>query len=104
MAAQPAAQGPSLMGTMGSSMVGSMAGSMIGNAMMGGSRGGEAPAPQAGAAPMAPSGGMPCQIESQQFLQCMAATNDNMDYCKNTFDMFKLCQLSAGAPQQQQFQ
>ena len=105
MQAQAAPQGPSMMGMMGSSMAGSMAGSMLGNAIMGGGRGGEAPAAAAPAAP----GGMPnapCQLESQAFLQCMSATNDNMDYCKQMFDTYKLCQMqsSMAAPQQQQYQ
>jgi hypothetical protein len=91
------------MGMMGSSMAGSMAGSMIGNAMMGGRGGGEAPA---AAAPMAPGGmpSAPCQLETQSFLQCMSATGDNMEYCKQMFDTFKLCQLQASMPQQQQYQ
>lgn len=100
MAAQPAAQGPSLMGTMGSSMAGSMAGSMLGNYMMSGNRGEAAPvaagAPPAGYAPSAP-----CQLETQSFLQCMSATGDNMEYCKQMFDTFKLCQVQASMPQQQ---
>ena len=94
-----------MMGTFGSSMAGSMAGSMIGNAMMGG-MGGRGEAPAAAAAPVAPGGmpNAPCQLETQSFLQCMSATGDNMEYCKQMFDTFKLCQLQSTMPQQQQYQ
>lgn len=103
---QQQAAAPSMMGTFGSSMAGSMAGSMIGNAVMGGMRGGgEAPVAAAPAAPgVMPSA--PCQLETQSFLQCMSATSDNMEYCKQMFDTFKLCQMQASmaGQQQQQYQ
>jgi len=93
-----APQGPSMMGMMGSSMAGSMAGSMIGNAVSNswGSSApaaGQAPAP-AGTAPMMPAGPT-CSFETQQFVQCMSQTADNMDYCRGVFDQFKLCQTQA---------
>lgn len=77
---------------MGSSMAGSMAGSMIGNAVSNswGSSApaaGQAPAP-AGTAPMMPAGPT-CSFETQQFVQCMSQTADNMDYCRGVFDQFK---------------
>ena len=89
-----------MMGMMGSSMAGSMAGSVIGhgisNAMFGGGNAQPAPAPVAGAPP---AGALPapaaCQFETSQFLQCMAQTADNMDYCRGVFDQFKLCQVNA---------
>ena len=94
-----------MMGMMGSSMAGSMAGSVIGhgisNAMFGG---GSAPAPAAveGGAP--PAGAIPaapaCQFETSQFLQCMSQTADNMDYCRQVFDQFKMCNMNAQAMQQ----
>ena len=90
-----------MMGTMASSMAGSMAGSVIGhgiaNTMFSGSGGGHAPAVE-GSAPQ-PMAQMPaCQFETQQFLQCMTQTADNMDYCRGVFDNFKLCQTQAMAP------
>ena len=92
-----------MMGMMGSSMAGSMAGSVIGhgisNAMFGGNRA-EAPAPVAGAPPAAMPAPPMCQFETQQFLQCMSQTADNMDYCRQVFDQFKLCQASAAMQMQ----
>lgn len=78
---------------------------MIGNAMFGGRGGGEAPA--APAPGQVPAGGTPmasaaCQYETRSFLECMTATNDNMDYCKSMFDSFKLCQANAAMQQQPQ--
>jgi hypothetical protein len=93
-----------MMGTFGSSMAGSMAGSMIGNAMFGGRSSAPAEAPTEAAAPgtyaqnYAPAGGAPpavCAFETTQFLECMSATNENMDYCRGLFDQFKLCQANA---------
>merc|ERR1719198_1988970 len=84
-----------MMGTMASSMAGSVAGSVIGhgigNAMFGGGGGGHAPAPVAdGAAPQAMPTMSPCTFETQQFLQCMSQTSDNMDYCRSMYDNFKI--------------
>jgi hypothetical protein len=99
-------QAPSMMATMGSSMAGSMAGSVIGhgiaNSMFGGS-GHSQPAAVEGQAPpqMAPQPAM-CQFETQQFLQCMTQTADNMDYCRQVFDQFKMCNMNAQAQMQQQ--
>jgi len=75
------------MGTMASSMAGSMAGNMLANTMMGG-RSAEAPAavPQA----QAPAGPV-CSFESQQFLQCMTNTDDDLNQCTQFFDAFKQC-------------
>ena len=90
---------------MGSSMAGSMAGSVIGhgisNAMFGGGNQAQQPAQVAapGVAPQAPPA--PCMFETSQFLQCMAQTQDNMDYCRGVFDQFKMCQASAAMPPQQ---
>jgi hypothetical protein len=100
--AQAPGAAPSMMGTFGSSMAGSMAGSMIGNAMFGGRGGGEAPqaaAPQAAGQPQlsAPV----CQFETHQFLQCMTQTGENMEQCRNMYDMFKHCQAQASYQQQQ---
>ena len=92
--AAPAAAGPGMMGMMGSSMVGSMAGSMIGNTLFGG--GGGAPAPAEVAAP-APAGYSPapagptCAMESRHFLECMSQVNDDMNYCRQYYDSFKMC-------------
>ena len=96
------AQGPSMMGTFGSSMAGSMAGSMLGNTLFGG-RGGEAAPPAQGTMPVqAPPQSMPaCSFETTQFLQCMTQSADNLDYCKQVFDQFKLCQVNASMQQQQ---
>lgn len=93
-----------MMGTFGSSMAGSVAGSVIGhgvsNAMFGG-RSSEAPAQVAAPTP----GGVPpapvCAFETSQFLQCMSQTQDNMDYCRNIFDQFKMCQAQASMQQPQ---
>jgi len=97
-AAAPPAQsaGPGLMGTLGSSMAGSMAGSMIGNAMFSGRSGGE----QAPAQVAAPAGGMApaaplCQFETQQFLQCMTNTYEDMSQCRQFYDAFKQCNVQA---------
>ena len=82
-----------LMGTFGSSMAGSMAGSMIGNTLFGGG-GGQAPAPVAEAAPpagYAPAAGPVCAFESRQFLECMSQVNDDMNYCRQYYDSFKMC-------------
>ena len=93
-----------MMGTFGSSMAGSMAGSMIGNAMFGG-RSSEAPATQAAPMPAAPVQAAPvCGFETRQFLECMGQSADNLDYCKQVFDQFKLCQVNASLQQQQQMQ
>ena len=93
-----------MMGMMGSSMAGSMAGSVIGhgisNAMFGGNNHAQ-PAPVDGAAPQAMPSAPVCQFETQQFLQCMSQSAENMDYCKGVFDQFKMCQLSAAQPMQQ---
>lgn len=103
MAQQPS-QGPSMMGIMGSSMAGSLAGQAVGNMMFGGG-GGSAPAPQAAPAAPAPYGGVPaapaCTFETRQFLECMSATGENMDQCRQFYDMFKLCSVQASYPQQQ---
>ena len=79
---------------MGSSMVGSMAGSMIGNTLFGGGGGAPAPAaveaaPPAGYAP-APAGPT-CAMESRHFLECMSQVNDDMNYCRQYYDSFKMC-------------
>jgi hypothetical protein len=92
------------MGIMGSSMVGSVAGQAVGNMMFGGK--GEsappaqaaAPAPGQYAAPAAPA----CSFESQQFLACMSQTGENMDQCRQFYDMFKLCSSQAQMQQYQQ--
>ena len=93
-----------MMGMMGSSMAGSMAGSVIGhgisNAMFGGNNQGQ-PAPVAGAPPAAMPAAPVCQFETQQFLQCMSQSAENMDYCKGVFDQFKLCQGQAAMQMQQ---
>ena len=85
-------------------MAGSVVGHGISNAMFGGNNQ-QAAAPVAGAAPAA---GLPppapCMFETQQFLQCMTQTGDQMDYCKGVFDQFKMCQVSAAQPMQQQQQ
>ena len=84
------------MGTFGSSMAGSMAGSMIGNTLFGG--GGGAPAPAAVEAAPAPAGYTPappmgptCAMESRHFLECMSQANDDMNYCRQYYDAFKMC-------------
>lgn len=100
MAQQPS-QGPSMMGIMGSSMAGSLAGQAVGNMMFGGNN--QAAAPQAAAPPAPAYGGMPaapvCGMESRQFLECMSATGDNMDQCRQFYDMFKLCNAQAAYQQ-----
>jgi len=100
-----APQGPSMMGMMGSSMAGSMAGSVIGhgisNQMFGSGSSSQPQQVAAGAPPAMPAAPV-CQFETQQFLQCMTQTADNMDYCRNMFDQFKLCQTSAAQQQQPQ--
>ena len=85
-----------MMGTFGSSMAGSMAGSMIGNTLFGG--GGGAPAPAAVEAAPAPAGYTPappmgptCAMESRHFLECMSQANDDMNYCRQYYDAFKMC-------------
>jgi len=84
-----------MMGTFGSSMAGSVAGSMLGNAISGSMRGSDAPAAAAPPAqPAAPAPQM-CAFETQQFLACMAQTQDNMDQCQRIFDQFKMCQMSS---------
>ena len=86
------------MGTFGSSMAGSMAGSMIGHTLFGGSRS-EAPAEVAqGSAPA--SSGPVCTLESNQFLQCMSNTHDDMNQCQAFFDLFKQCNAAAAYQQQ----
>ena len=68
---------------MGSSMAGSLAGQAVGSYMFGGGSSQQA-APPAQAAPqgqMMPQAPM-CSLESQQFLQCMNSTGDNMDQCR----------------------
>lgn len=80
----------------GSSMAGSLAGQAIGNTMFGGS---SAPAAEA-AAPAAPQQGYApqqmaapvCSFESRQFLECMTASGEQMDQCRQYFDAFKMCQ------------
>jgi len=70
-----------------------MAGSMIGNTLFGGG-GGQAPAPVAEAAPpagYAPAAGPVCAFESRQFLECMSQVNDDMNYCRQYYDSFKMC-------------
>jgi len=84
------------MGTMGASMAGSMAGSMIGNTLFGGGSRSEAPAAVESSAPQgqmggAPQGGPVCHFESQQFLQCMSETQDDLTQCTHLFDAFKHC-------------
>ena len=72
-----------MMGIMGSSMAGSLAGQAVGSYMFGGGSSQQA-APPAQAAPqgqMMPQAPM-CSLESQQFLQCMSSTGDNMDQCR----------------------
>ena len=100
---QPQYQAPSMMGTMASSMAGSMAGSVIGhgvsNAMFGHGNSAQPAAPVAGTPP--PAMPAPCQFETQQFLQCMSQTADNMDYCRGIFDQFKLCNAQAAMQMQQ---
>jgi len=81
----------------GSSMAGSLAGQAIGNTMFGGSsQQAAAPAPAEQAAPgYAPQQQMAapvCSFESRQFLECMTATGENMDQCRQYFDAFKMCQ------------
>jgi len=78
------------MGTFASSAAGSVAGSMIANSLMGG---GSSQAPAAPAAPaMVPaSAGPVCLFESQQFLQCMGNTGDDLTQCQPFFDAFKHC-------------
>ena len=75
------------MGTFASSAAGSVAGNMMANSLFGG-RSAEAPAavPQA----QAPQGPV-CSFESQQFLQCMTNTNDDLKQCEGFFDAFKQC-------------
>ncbi len=96
--AMPPAQqssGPGLMGTFASSAAGSVAGSRIANTLFSG-RSNEAPAqvaPATGAAPAA--SGPVCTFETQQFLQCMGNTQDNMEQCTAFYDMFKQCQSQA---------
>ena len=93
----PAAQGPGLMGMMGSSMAGSMAGSMLGNALMGGRS--EAPA-AVQQPPQAPGiAGPVCTFESQQFLQCMTNTYDDLSQCQAFYDAFKQCNAQAALQQ-----
>jgi len=94
--------GPGMMGIMGSSMAGSLAGQAVGSYMFGGG-GSSQQAPPAQAAPVAQ--GMPaapaCAFETRQFLECMSATGENMEQCRQFYDMFKLC--SAQPQQQQQY-
>ena len=92
--AAPAA-GPSMMGTFGSSMAGSVAGSMLGNAISGSMSGGSAPAAVAAPAGQAPAAPAMCSFETQQFLACMAQTQDDMNQCARIFDQFKMCQVSS---------
>ena len=81
-----------MMGTFGSSMAGSVAGNMIANTMFGG--GGEAPAPAApapaGYAPPAAAGPV-CFFESRQFLECMTQAGEDINYCRQYYDAFKMC-------------
>ena len=87
-----------MMGTFGSSMAGSMAGSMLGNALMGGGRS-EAPA-AVGQSPQAPGvAGPVCTFESQQFLQCMTNTYDDLSQCQAFYDAFKQCNAQAALQQ-----
>ena len=64
-----------------------------------------APVAAEGAAPPAAgltpaTGAQPvCTFETRQFLECMTATSDNMDYCRGVFDQFKLCQANAATMQ-----
>lgn len=100
---QQPSQGPGMMGIMGSSMAGSLAGQAVGSYMFGGGSSQQA-APPAQAAPqgqMMPQAPM-CSLESQQFLQCMSSTGDNMDQCRQFYDMYKLC--SSQVPQQGYYQ
>ena len=87
---------------MGSSMAGSMAGSVIGhgiaNTMFGNGNSAPAPAAVEGSAPAAMPPMPACQFETSQFLQCMAQTQDNMDYCRQVFDNFKMCQTQVQQP------
>ena len=43
-----------------------------------------------------------CQFETQQFLQCMTQTADNMDYCRQVLSQVKMCNMNAQAQMQQQ--
>ena len=80
-----------MMGTFGSSMAGSMAGSMIGNTLFGGGGGAPAPAAVAAGYTPAPPMGPTCAMESRHFLECMSQANDDMNYCRQYYDAFKMC-------------
>jgi len=94
-----------MMGIMGSSMVGSVAGQAVGNMMFGGGGGSSQQAPAQAAAPAGQQ--MPaapaCAFETRQFLECMSQTGENMDQCRQYYDMFKLCSSQGQAAYQQNY-
>jgi len=96
-----------MMGIMGSSMAGSLAGQAVGNMMFGGGGGSSQAAPPAQAA--APAGqpmqaaAPACAYETRQFLECMSATGENMEQCRQFYDTFKLCSSQSQMQYQQQY-
>ena len=83
-------------------MAGSVIGHGVSNAMFGGPGQAAAPPAEGGAPAAGLQAPAACMFETQQFLQCMTQTADNMEYCKGVFDQFKMCQVSAAQQMQPQ--
>lgn len=103
MVAQPAQQGPSLMGQMaataGGVAIGSAVGHTIGHAMTGLFSGGSsetaaAPAaPVQQAAPAAPATGAACSWEVKQFLEC-AQNQSDLSLCEGFNEALRQCKVA----------